>query len=123
MATVRFLKIFRGYREYKNVIDIENEPNLEKIETSVFPHTEYNLHIVALIGLPPKFHGEISGRIAWANIDLGAGGVHAPNEKTWLTFDKKLEKVAFQKPGKYPVEILVNNKVVHFCDLVLVEKK
>ena len=114
--------MFRGYVDYKNIVGIEKIPSVETIESSSFPHTEYNLHIIALIGLPPKFQGEISGRIAWANVDLGAAGVVAPNEKTWLTFDKKLVEVTFPQPGNYAVEILANNSVIHVFNLRLVKK-
>ncbi len=118
MADVRFLKIFHGYVKYSNILDIENRPSLETISAPSFPHTEHNLHVICLLKIPPKFFGEISGRITQAHVDLGAAWVQdTPNDITWLTFDKRLLEVTFPRAGEYFVEILLDGIPIHSITL------
>jgi len=119
MPEVRFLKVFQGYVRYNKILDIENKPSSETIKASSFPHTKYKLHVIALLKIPPKFYGEISGRITRAHVDLGMVEINAPNEITWLTFDKQLEKVTFPQAGNYQIEILVGEMPIHSSTLIL----
>lgn len=120
MPEVKYIKIFQGYQKYGHINEIEPKSGIETIRVKSFPHMENRLHIISLIRLPPKFNGEISGRIAKAHVDMGAGVVQTPNEITWLTFDKKLESVVFIQEGEYPIEILVDNIPIHSVSIKVI---
>ncbi len=122
MPEVSFVKVFRGFVKYKTVHDIESRLSVSTIEADKFPHTEHKLHIIALIKIPPNYHGEISGRISGANVDLGATGMDTGYEVTWLAFEKQLDNVTFPQPGEYPIEIFQNNTPIYVTTLSLVKK-
>lgn len=122
MPEVKFVKVFRGSVKYKTVHDIESKLSVSTIEAASFPHTEHKLHVIALIKLPPNYHGEISGRIRGLNADLGATGMDTGYEVTWLAFEKQLDNVTFPQPGEYSIEILQNDTPIYVTSLSLVKR-
>ncbi len=121
MLEVKFVKVFRGFIKYRTIRDIESRLSVGRIEASAFPHTEARLHVIALIKIPPNFHGEISGRIAAANVDLGATGLDTGYEVTWLAFEKQLDHITFPQPGEYSVDILQDDSPIYSTSLHLVK--
>ncbi len=117
----RFVKLFRGVVRYNNPIDLENAPSIEEIDASSFPHTEHNLRVIALIKIPPKFYGEISGDIIGTDVRFDAAGMQTPNEITWGTFNQEIREITFPHPGDYIIQMTVNDKPAHSIVLKVVK--
>ncbi len=120
MPEVRIFKVFKGMPKYKETIELEGVEGLKSIKADKFPHTEKGLVVIALVRLEPRFYGEFRIRIPDTSKDYWEAGVASQEDKfTWLDMKYGEVDVTFPRPGKYIVDISLNDVPIHVTSLLV----
>ena len=120
MPTVRYLKVFKGSPDYDNPAELDNAVGIETIEANLFPHTEKDLTVIALVKIEPKFHGEFRLRVPDTSTDYYEIGVHNPkNESLWATIKQEDINIVFPEPGTYGIDLSLDDVPFHKITLTV----